>query len=118
MPTHVMRLCVVLLCTCIYLPMHPRSVQDTPVPYSAGMLSYASYFRIPPHKKQHYVLNNCCYRGFQPLTSFAVRVHTHTMGRHVFMNRAPHTHKGAQHTPAAAAAPAPAAALVQHQQLH
>lgn len=78
--------------------MHPRSVQDTPVPYSAGMLSYASYFRIPPHKKQHYVLNNCCYRGFQPLTSFAVRVHTHTMGRHVFMNRAPHTHKGAQHT--------------------
>jgi hypothetical protein len=53
------------------------------------MLSYASYFNIPPRKKQHYVLNHCCYRGFQPLTSFAVRVHTHTMGKRVFMNRAP-----------------------------
>lgn len=59
------------------------------MPYSAGMLSYASYFTIPPRKKQHYVLNHCCYRGFQPLKSFAVRVHTHTMGKRVFMNRAP-----------------------------
>jgi peptidylamidoglycolate lyase len=69
-------------------------VQDTPVPYSAGMLSYASYFSIPPRKPQHFVLNHCCYRGFQPLTSFAVRVHTHTLGKKVFMNRAPATRKG------------------------
>lgn len=64
------------------------------MPYSAGMLSYASYFSIPPRKPQHYVLNHCCYRGFQPLTSFAVRVHTHTLGKKVFMTRAPVTHKG------------------------
>jgi hypothetical protein len=62
------------------------------------MFSYASYFTIPPRKKQHFVLNHCCYRGFQPLTSFAVRVHTHTMGKRVFMNRAPATHTGEQHS--------------------
>lgn len=72
------------------------SVQDSPVPYSAGMLSYASYFQIPPRKKSHMVLNHCCYRGFQPLQSFAVRVHTHTMGKKVFMNRAPATPNGKQ----------------------
>lgn len=63
------------------------SLQDTPVPFSAGLLSYASYFTIPPGKKSYLVQNNCCYRGFQPLTTFAVRVHTHTMGKQVFMTR-------------------------------
>lgn len=79
------------------------SVQDTPLPYSAGMLSYASYFSIPPRKKQHYVLNHCCYRGFQPLTSFAVRVHTHTLGKQVFMTRAPSG--GARHAGSGVKAP-------------
>lgn len=62
------------------------------MPYSAGMLSYASWFTIPPRKKKHLVLNHCCYKGFQPLHTFAVRVHTHTMGREVFMTRAPAAH--------------------------
>lgn len=81
-------------CPSLRLLSCARSVQDTPLPYSAGMLSYASFFTIPPRKKQHFVLNSCCYRGFQPLTSFAVRVHTHTLGREVFMTRAPPTKKG------------------------
>ena len=38
------------------------------------MLSFATWFTIPPRKKQHLVVNHCCYRGFQPLTTFAVRV--------------------------------------------
>eukprot|EP00878_Enallax_costatus_P000444 GHUV01000535.1.p1 GENE.GHUV01000535.1~~GHUV01000535.1.p1 ORF type:complete len:875 (+),score=241.60 GHUV01000535.1:368-2992(+) len=62
-------------------------LEDTPVPFSAGLLSYASFFSIPPGKKSYLVQNNCCYRGFQPLTTFAVRVHTHTMGKQVFMTR-------------------------------
>lgn len=57
------------------------------MPYSAGMLSYASWFTIPPRAKSHPVVNACCYRGFQPLRSFAVRVHTHALGREVSMVR-------------------------------
>ncbi|KAF8067346.1 pam-b [Scenedesmus sp. PABB004] len=72
-------------------------LQDTPVPFSAGLLSYASWFSIPPRKPHFLVQNSCCYRGFQPLTSFAVRVHTHTMGRAVFMTRLPPTKDGHGH---------------------
>ncbi|KAF6260690.1 PHM/PNGase F domain-containing protein [Scenedesmus sp. NREL 46B-D3] len=77
------------------------TLQDSPVPFSAGLLSYASWFSIPPRKQHFLVQNNCCYRGFQPLTSFAVRVHTHTMGRSVFMTRAPTGPKGTGHVVAA-----------------
>jgi hypothetical protein len=63
------------------------TLQPTPVPFAAGMLSYASWFTIPPGKKEHLVPNSCCYAGFQPLTTFAVRVHTHTLGRNVEMVR-------------------------------
>jgi hypothetical protein len=31
------------------------------------------------------VPNKCCYRGFQPLTTFASRVHTHALGRAVWL---------------------------------
>jgi hypothetical protein len=71
-------------------PGRRRSLQRQPVPFSAGLLSYASWFEIPPGKKSHLVPNHCCYRGFQPLHTFAVRVHTHTLGRAVIMTR-PHT---------------------------
>jgi peptidylamidoglycolate lyase len=64
------------------------------VPFSAGLLSYASWFSIPPRKQHFLVQNSCCYRGFQPLTTFAVRVHTHTMGRAVFMTKMPTDPKG------------------------
>ncbi|WIA13049.1 hypothetical protein OEZ86_006342 [Tetradesmus obliquus] len=77
------------------------TLQDNPVPFSAGLLSYASWFSIPPRKQHFLVQNSCCYRGFQPLTSFAVRVHTHTMGRAVFMTRMPTDPKGKGHVLAA-----------------
>jgi hypothetical protein len=64
------------------------------VPFSAGLMSYASWFSIPPRKEHFLVQNSCCYRGFQPLTTFAVRVHTHTMGRAVFMTKMPTDPKG------------------------
>jgi peptidylamidoglycolate lyase len=64
------------------------------VPFSAGLMSYASWFSIPPRKQHFLVQNSCCYRGFQPLTTFAVRVHTHTMGRAVFMTKMPTDPKG------------------------
>lgn len=62
-------------------------LQPGPTPLSAGLLSYASFFSIPPGRKRHPIMNTCCYRGFQPLDAFAVRVHTHAMGRAVIMTR-------------------------------
>lgn len=68
----------------VRLYLKPHAVQ-----YSAGLLSFASYFSIPPRQTSVHVKNSCCYQGFEPLTPFAVRVHTHSMGRAVFMTR-PH----------------------------
>eukprot|EP00879_Flechtneria_rotunda_P023043 GHRR01024358.1.p1 GENE.GHRR01024358.1~~GHRR01024358.1.p1 ORF type:complete len:243 (+),score=35.59 GHRR01024358.1:180-908(+) len=69
-------------------------LQDTPVPFSGGLLSYASWFSIPPGKPHFLVQDPCCYRGFQPLTTFAVRVHTHALGQRVSMTRAPASGSG------------------------
>ena len=52
-----------------------------PVPYSAGMVAYASGFSIPPGKPSTLVPNSCCYSGWEPLHGFATRVHTHALGR-------------------------------------
>ncbi|KAG2440171.1 hypothetical protein HXX76_004284 [Chlamydomonas incerta] len=57
------------------------------VPYAAGLVSFASWFTLPPGKKSHPIVNTCCYKGYEPLTMFAVRVHTHALGRRVFMTR-------------------------------
>ncbi len=57
------------------------------VPYAAGMLAYASWFKIPPRTKSHLVENTCCFKSHQPLTMFAARVHTHTLGKQVYMTR-------------------------------
>lgn len=54
-----------------------------PQPMSAGMLTYAVGFVVPPKKKSHLVPNSCCYSGFQPLTGFAFRVHAHALGRYM-----------------------------------
>ena len=54
---------------------------DSHVPFSAGMLMYASSFQIPPQQEEHLVPNRCCYAGFEPAHGFAFRVHTHTLGR-------------------------------------
>lgn len=65
---------------------------SAPVPYSAGLVAYASGFSVPPRKNSTLVPNECCYSGFEPLHGFAFRVHTHALGRRVFLD----------HTPAAA----------------
>ena len=44
-------------------------------------------FTIPARQKAYLVPNECCYAGFQALTTFAARVHTHTLGRSVWMTR-------------------------------
>lgn len=57
------------------------------VPNEAGLITYASNFAIPPGLAKYEVNNECCYNGHQPLTTFAYRVHTHTLGRRVYMER-------------------------------
>lgn len=54
---------------------------DAALPFSAGMMMYASYFQIPPRKPSHLVPTKCCYAGFEPAYGFAYRVHTHALGR-------------------------------------
>ncbi|KAK9908849.1 hypothetical protein WJX75_003782 [Coccomyxa subellipsoidea] len=60
---------------------------DAALPFSAGMMMYASYFQIPPQKPSHLVPTKCCYAGFEPAYGFAYRVHTHALGRSVYMDR-------------------------------
>jgi hypothetical protein len=54
---------------------------DDVLPFSAGMMMYASYFQIPPQTPSHLVPTRCCYAGFEPTHGFAFRVHTHALGR-------------------------------------
>ncbi len=73
-------------------PQNDRSgvtlvLQPQPEPFSAGVLSFATGFQIPPNTESHLVENECCYQGHQTLTMFAVRVHTHALGRRVYMTR-------------------------------
>lgn len=63
------------------------TLTEEPLPYSAGLISWASYFSIPPGRPSHLVRNQCCFRSFQPATMFAARVHTHTMGKSVTLTR-------------------------------
>jgi hypothetical protein len=65
------------------------TLSPKPAPFSGGMISFASLFKIPPKRPSFLVPNACCYRGFQPLTAFAVRVHTHALGRGVSLVRHP-----------------------------
>ncbi len=56
-------------------------VTPQPTPLAAGMLAFAVGFEIPPNQESVIVPNECCYSGFEDLTGFAFRVHTHAMGR-------------------------------------
>lgn len=56
-------------------------------PMSAGVIAFASLFTIPPGRDEYDVVNHCCYRGYEPINTFAFRVHTHWMGRAVYMER-------------------------------
>lgn len=78
--------------------LHGRPANDTSglrlrlsgaaVPYSAGMVAFASSFRIPPRTPSTCVPNACCYEGWEPLHGFAARVHTHALGREVRLDAA------------------------------
>ena len=57
------------------------TLSPQPTPYTAGMLTFASNFDVPPGKKSHRVASSCCYAGFEPLHALAYRVHTHELGR-------------------------------------
>jgi hypothetical protein len=58
-----------------------------PVPRAAGILMFASSFVIPAGNEDYHVKAECCYDGPQPLTAVAFRVHTHTLGRLVWLDR-------------------------------
>lgn len=60
------------------------SLTSDHMPFSAGMLMYASSFSIPPGRSSTLVPNGCCLRGFEPAHGFAFRVHTHALGRGIF----------------------------------
>lgn len=64
-----------------------------PQPFAAGLIAYASGFTIPPLTKSHLVPNDCCYSGFEPLHAFAVRVHTHSLGKSVSLDHQLHSAK-------------------------
>eukprot|EP00803_Ostreobium_quekettii_P002596 evm.model.scf_760EXC.6 EVM.evm.TU.scf_760EXC.6 scf_760EXC:55513-65279(+) len=55
--------------------------------YSAGMMAYAINFKVPPGKPSHLINNTCCYSGLEPVRTVAFRVHTHWLGRSVYMTR-------------------------------
>jgi len=48
---------------------------------------FATGFVIPADTPSHHVAMQCCYDGPQPLTAVAFRVHTHTLGRLVYLER-------------------------------
>lgn len=56
-------------------------------PNSAGMVAFAASFSIPPRRPKTLVQNACCYNGWEPLHGFATRVHTHALGREVYLDR-------------------------------
>ena len=59
----------------------------TPVPYSAGLIAFAAGFTVPPGQASHLVPNQCCYSGFEELRGFAFRVHTHKLGKSVYLEK-------------------------------
>jgi peptidylamidoglycolate lyase len=52
-----------------------------------GILMFASAFTIPARDPDYHVRMECCYDGPQPLSAVAFRVHTHTLGRLVWLDR-------------------------------
>jgi peptidylamidoglycolate lyase len=48
---------------------------------------FASGFVIPANAPNHHVVMQCCYDGPQPLSAVAFRVHTHALGRLVYLER-------------------------------
>ena len=62
-------------------------ITSQPVAKAAGILMFATSFVIPPRTPDYHVAMECCYDGPQPLTAVAFRVHTHALGRLVWLER-------------------------------
>ena len=62
-------------------------ITTQPVAKAAGILMFATSFVIPPRTPDFHVAMECCYDGPQPLTAVAFRVHTHALGRLVWLER-------------------------------
>jgi hypothetical protein len=58
-----------------------------PMPSSAGIVAYAASFEVPPRRSSHLVHHECCYSGMEAITGFGYRVHTHSLGRSVRLER-------------------------------
>ena len=52
-----------------------------------SVLAFATGFQLPPQNPKVLVPNTCCYSMARPLTAFAFRVHTHALGREVYLER-------------------------------
>lgn len=52
-----------------------------------SVLSFAQGFVLPARTPEVKVPNTCCYTMARPLTAFAFRVHTHALGREVYLER-------------------------------
>lgn len=62
-----------------------------PQPFGAGLIAYASGFTVPSKTESYLVPNDCCYSGLEPLHAFAVRVHTHSLGKSVSLDHQLHS---------------------------
>jgi hypothetical protein len=65
------------------------SFDNRGMPFSVGMLSYSNAAEVRPKAGHFTVWTGCCYKGFQPLTTFGVRVETDYLGQLVFIKKAP-----------------------------
>lgn len=57
-------------------------------PRSVSVISFAQDFRIPPRSARHHVRAACCVSGFLPLQPLGFRVHAHTLGRRIWLDKA------------------------------
>ena len=72
------------------------TLTSAPVPYSAGMITYASMFSLPAKTPSTKISNACCYSGNEALQPFAFRVHTHALGRWDVLGRRLRTGDGSE----------------------
>ena len=78
--------------------LHPRPEQDnssvelhfsTEVqPQSVSVVNFAQDFQIPPRSPSYRVKAACCVDGFLPLQPLGFRVHAHTLGRRIWLDKA------------------------------
>jgi len=61
-------------------------LSSLPVERAVGVHAFATGFTLPPGKNSITVRNSCCYNGLFPSIAFASRVHTHALGRKVYMD--------------------------------